>query len=369
MLAAMAAARSSSRCPGWWTMASRALYSGPNHHWRLPVAELPKSGMDAYAEARSGNRARHAETASISDSEDAIRHNKASLSVDAAFAAEGLGSPPSFLAGMVADYVNRATRDIPASTLANMTPGSGNLGTAASTGVNVALGSLTAEQRSVLRAGGNPFNPAEMAMIGAKLGLPGYAAVGRGESGLNGGNGGRFVGLKEATLGRDAAGVQYAAALGKLSGDDFASRLGFTGDHAREFGAMFAGTSGAFRAKAESYKHVMDDPNATPEQRATAAQRMHDAAKTKKEKDTAKKFQNAVEKMKADGIDLTDREAVNTYLKNNPDAAKPVAADRHDSAKEVAGKGSIKSTTAAGVKDAVASAKNVKPSQIVQRTL
>jgi hypothetical protein len=330
------------------------------------MVELSKPGIP---ETHRSSRAPFAEPASMSESEDAVRHNKASLSVDAAFAAEGLGSPPAGLAAMVADYVNRATRDIPVAKLANMAPGSGNLGTAASTGVNVALGTLTAEQRSVLRAGGNPFNPVEMAMIGAKLGLPGYVAVGRGESGLNGGNGGRFAGLKEATLGRDAAAVQYAAALGKLSGGDFASRLGFTGDHAREFGAMFAGTSGAFRAKAENYKHVMDDPNATPEQRATAARRMHEAAKTKKEKDTATKFQDAVEKMKADGVDLADKEAVNTYLKNNPDAAKPAAADRHDSAKEVAGKGSIKSTTAAGVKDAVASAKNVKPSQIVQRTL
>jgi hypothetical protein len=227
------------------------------------------------------------------DSEDAVRHTKAALSVDAAFAAEGLPNPPSGLASLVADYVNRSTRDIPASKIANMAPGSGNLGAAATAGVNVVLGSLTPDQRAVMRAGGNPLNPADMAAMGAKLGLAAYALQASG-NGPRVTNGGRYAGMKEG-VGDGTASSQQIAALGRMSGSDFASRLGFTGEMAKEFGHLFEGTSGAFRSTAEDYKRIMGDPSATPEQRAAAAKRMEQAAKTKKEKEAARKFQEALE--------------------------------------------------------------------------
>jgi hypothetical protein len=127
--------------------------------------------------------------ASLTSSEGAIRHNKASLSVDSAFAAEGFGSPPAGLAALVADYVNRSTRDIPVNKLANMSPGSGNLGTAAAAGVNVVLGSLTPVQRDVMKAGGNPFSTADMQHFAAKLGITGYGLAAKGESALAGSGG------------------------------------------------------------------------------------------------------------------------------------------------------------------------------------
>src|ERR1044072_22689 len=80
---------------------------------------------------------------SLSSSEDATRHNKASESVVSAFAAEGFGAPPAGLASMVADYINMSTRNIPIQKLASMTPGSGELGRVASAGVNIGIGFLT----------------------------------------------------------------------------------------------------------------------------------------------------------------------------------------------------------------------------------
>jgi hypothetical protein len=144
-------------------------------------------------------------------SEEAVRYSKASLSVEAAFAAEGFGSPPSGLAAMVTAYVTQQTRGIPAGKMASMAPGSGEFAIAAAAGVNAAIGSLTPDQRAVMRAGGNPVSPADMAVIGAKLGLAGY--VGYGQPSLGGNNGGRFGSMKEAS-GMDQAASAFARQIG-----------------------------------------------------------------------------------------------------------------------------------------------------------
>lgn len=143
----------------------------------------------------------------LSSSEHTLRQYKASESAQSAFAAEGFGSPPAGLARLVADYVNARTLSIPIGTLANMAPGSGNLASAASAGVTMALGSLSADQREVLKAGGDPTNSADMLRIGAKLGLPGYAHAANAEGGVGGNNGGRFAGIKDgaATAGKSGS--------------------------------------------------------------------------------------------------------------------------------------------------------------------
>jgi hypothetical protein len=269
--------------------------------------------------------------ASLTSSEGAIRHNKASLSVESAFAAEGFGSAPAGLAALVADYVNRSTRDIPVNKLANMSPGSGNLGTAAAAGVNVVLGSLTPVQRDVMKAGGNPFSTADMQHFAAKLGISGYMiASAKGESGLGGSNGSRFVGMKDGAIAKEgtAAFAQQAATFAKMSGDDFAARLGFPDSLTKDFGKLFDHTSGTFRATALDYKNVMADPNATEEQRKAAADRMHRNAKTPDEKEKAKKFQDVIEKMKADGVDLNNKDAVAKYKAEHPEIGNIIDADK-----------------------------------------
>jgi hypothetical protein len=48
-----------------------------------------------------------------SDSDDAIRHSRASESVSAAFIAAGIPSPPGDLAAIVTTYVKNSTKEIP----------------------------------------------------------------------------------------------------------------------------------------------------------------------------------------------------------------------------------------------------------------
>ena len=170
----------------------------------------------------------------LTSSEGAIRHNKASLSVDSAFAAEGFGSPPAGLAALVADYVNRSTRDIPVSKLANMSPGSGNLGTAAAAGVNVVLGSLTPVQRDVMKAGGNPFNTADMQHFAAKLGIAGYGAAVAGESVLAGSGGLSRRGTSSDAYAREIGGNAGYNAL--LKEGYRAAELNAVMPYARELG-------------------------------------------------------------------------------------------------------------------------------------
>ena len=175
---------------------------------------------------------------SLSSSEDATRHYKASESVVSAFAAEGFGSAPSGLASMVADYINMSTRNIPIQKLASMTPGSGELGRVASAGVNIAIGSLTPDQREVMKAGGNPLNPADMASIGAKLGLAGYTLLANREGGVGGNNGGRFSGMKDeaGTNGGKAGSVLEGAYSSLLKEGYKAAELKAVMPYAKELG-------------------------------------------------------------------------------------------------------------------------------------
>jgi hypothetical protein len=265
------------------------------------------------------------QSGSISENDDAVRNLKSSESVVAAFHAEGFPSPPGDIAAIITAHVKSSTRDIPLNKIANMTPGSGPLGTSAAAGVNMFLTMLTPAQREAAKAGVNPLDPAAVLKFSMTLN---NRASGL-EAGLAGNNGGRFSGMRDGLGDRRDMGAalsQQATFLGKMSGTDFASRLGFQGDQAKEFGNVFAGTSGAFRSTAEDYKRVMDDPTASPEQRQAAAERMQRAAKTKKEKEAAEKFQKAVEKMKADGVNLSDSEAQKRYAAEHPDVGKVLEA-------------------------------------------
>jgi hypothetical protein len=285
------------------------------------------------------------QSGSVSENDDAVRNLKSSESVVAAFHAEGFPSPPGDIAAIITAHVKSSTRDIPLNKIANMAPGSGPLGTSAAAGVNMFLTMLTPAQREAAKAGVNPLDPAAVLKFSMTLNNRAQGL----DAGLAGNNGGRFSSMRDG-LGdrRDASASlsQQAIFLGKMSGTDFASRLGFQGDQAKEFGNVFAGTSGAFRSTAEDYKRVMDDPAASPEQRQAAAERMQRAAKTKKEKDAADKFQKAVEKMKADGVDLNDAEAQKKYGAAHPDVIKAVGVDNSvgdarlsaDSTKKIDGK-------------------------------
>ena len=127
----------------------------------------------------------------LPSSEEAVRLSKSSESVIAAFTAEGFGNPPAGIAALVTDYVRRATQDIPLKTIAHMTPGSGNLGLSAATGVNMIMGSLSPMQREVMKAGGNPFNNADMLNLATKLGMGTHAALGGREAAMADGSGRR----------------------------------------------------------------------------------------------------------------------------------------------------------------------------------
>jgi hypothetical protein len=103
---------------------------------------------------------------SISENDDAVRNLKSSESVVAAFHAEGFPSPPGDIAAIITAHVKSSTRDIPLNKIANMTPGSGPLGTSAAAGVNMFMNSLTPAQREAIKAGVNPLDAAAMMKVG-----------------------------------------------------------------------------------------------------------------------------------------------------------------------------------------------------------
>jgi hypothetical protein len=128
------------------------------------------------------------------------------------------------------------------------------------------------------------------------------------------------------------AAMQQISAYGRMSGTDFAAHLGFHGEQARELGGALANTSGAFRRKVADYKRVMDDPNATPEQKKDAADAMQKSAKTKRERDAVGIIQKTIEKMKANGVDGQNKEEVDKYIdqriKDHPSELRSLDADR-----------------------------------------
>jgi hypothetical protein len=312
----------------------------------------------------------NASIATISENDDGVRNLKASESVVAAFHAEGFPSPPPGIADIIATHVRSSTRDIPLSKLANMTPGSGALGTSAAAGVNMFLTMLTPAQREAAKAGINPLDSAAVMKFTMMLNSRANGV----EAGLAGNNGGRFSGMRDGLGDRKDASAalnQQASVLGKMSGTDFAARLGFQGDQAKEFGNIFAGTSGAFRSTAENYKHVMDDPAATPEQRQEAAERMQRAAKTKKEKDAAEKFQRAVEKIKTENPNLSDGDANRQFGEAHTDVGKVLASDEKRVEKRAQGASTeaLDKTTENKVKVAAAAAQKRPAQAVVQKTL
>jgi hypothetical protein len=138
---------------------------------------------------RRGSRTGESEVAGISENDDGVRNLKASESVAAAFHAEGFPSPPAGIADIISTHVKSSTRDIPLNKIANMSPGSGALGTAAAAGVNMFLTMLTPAQREAAKAGVNPLDPAAVlrfsAMLNQQLGAGG-SLMAKGE-GLGGG--------------------------------------------------------------------------------------------------------------------------------------------------------------------------------------
>jgi hypothetical protein len=107
--------------------------------------------------------------ASLPESEDAIRNLKASESVQAAFLATGIPSPPGDVAAIITNHVKGAIAGLPLSQVANMSPGSGELGSAAVQGVNQFVNSLTPAQREAVKAGVNPLDAGAMMKFSAML--------------------------------------------------------------------------------------------------------------------------------------------------------------------------------------------------------
>jgi len=111
-------------------------------------------------------RTRARSSASIPESEDTIRNLKASESVQAAFQASGIPSPPGDVAAIITNHVKSAIQGLPLSQVANMSSGSGELSTAAVAGVNMFMNSLTPSQRDAVKAGVNPLDSTAMMKIG-----------------------------------------------------------------------------------------------------------------------------------------------------------------------------------------------------------
>ena len=101
--------------------------------------------------------------------ENALRTLKATESVTAAFHAAGFPSPPAGLAAILADHVRGETQSIPIKQLANMSPGTGPLNTAASAGVSLFVAAMTPDQRAAMKAGVNPLDASAVARLAALL--------------------------------------------------------------------------------------------------------------------------------------------------------------------------------------------------------
>jgi hypothetical protein len=190
--------------------------------------------------------------ASLSESEGNVRHLKSSLSVVAAFQAEGFPSPPAGLAAIVADFVQSATRGIPLSQFANMTPGTGVLANAASAAVNQVIGGMTQQQKEAMKAGANPFDAAAVLRFAEMLTKFGSHALAM--TMMNGGEkgeGGSSLASRAASNGRVssanytdqlAGGATYKALIEQgykpahiNSAMEFARHIGASDDMARKF--------------------------------------------------------------------------------------------------------------------------------------
>jgi hypothetical protein len=151
-------------------------------HGRNPLAEI--GGV-----IRAPSRSREASTATLAESDDAVRHLKASESVEAAFHAMGFPSLPG-LTALITDHVKGATQSIPLKDIRNMTPGTGQLGTSAMSGVSLIVSMMNPAQREAAKAGVNPFDAAAVLKFSDALNKVGFgaavAALGKGEGGSSG---------------------------------------------------------------------------------------------------------------------------------------------------------------------------------------
>jgi hypothetical protein len=128
------------------------------------MAEIPNrssgKGADGY------QRGRTAAATTVTESEDQVRNLKASQSVEAAFQAAGIPSPPGDIAAIITNHVKSEIQTLPLSQVANMSPGSGPLGTSAIAAVNQFVSSLTPSQREAVKAGVNPLDASAMMKLG-----------------------------------------------------------------------------------------------------------------------------------------------------------------------------------------------------------
>jgi hypothetical protein len=113
-----------------------------------------------------GHQRRPAGSVSVTESEDQVRNLKASQSVEAAFQAAGIPSPPGDIAAIITNHVKSEIQTLPLSQVANMSPGSGPLGTSAIAAVNQFVSSLTPSQREAVKAGVNPMDASAMMKLG-----------------------------------------------------------------------------------------------------------------------------------------------------------------------------------------------------------
>lgn len=128
------------------------------------MAEIPNGSSGKGADGYQRGRAAVATT--VTESEDQVRNLKASQSVEAAFQAAGIPSPPGDIAAIITNHVKSEIQTLPLSQVANMSPGSGPLGTSAIAAVNQFVSSLTPSQREAVKAGVNPLDASAMMMLG-----------------------------------------------------------------------------------------------------------------------------------------------------------------------------------------------------------
>ena len=261
---------------------------------------------------------------SLSESEDTIRNLKASESVVGAFQASGIPSPPADLAAIVTTYVKNATMGIATREIANMQPGSGSLGTAATAGVNLFLGSMTPTQIEAMRAGVNPLDSA--AVLKFRADLMSHLPVGRMAASMATGSGGRASsatytealsgGSTTKTLlgeGYSMVDVQYAM--------HFAHEINVNERYAEFFAGASRDSMSAVRDYIKDGKAITDD-------------KIHDmkdvklvmgAIRAGKIKPDDPKLPPSIKKiiadMKKDGVDpaTADVKDIKKYLKEHPE--------------------------------------------------
>jgi hypothetical protein len=279
-----------------------------------PVPEIP-----AVSGKENANRL-------VTENDDGVRNLKASESVVAAFHAEGFPNPPAGIADIIATHVKNSTRDIPSNKLANMTPGSGALGTSAAAGVNMFLNMLTPAQRDAAKAGVNPLDPAAVLKFSAALNQTsrnGAMPIAKGDGGTGAGR------VSSDTYARELSGDSIYKALASegYSSAQVTTALNFAksiGINDKAYAGYFVGASKTTRdAIAQQIKSgkAMTDDDVTSTDDATAVIGAVKSGKMKREEAPAS-VQKVMKDMKEEGVDPATAEpkAVHKYFKEHPKA-------------------------------------------------